>query len=343
MKYFSLFAGIGGFEAGIHTALPARKAHCVGYSEIDPHAIKIYSSHFPKHKNFGDITAIDAKELPRFDLLVGGFPCQSFSIAGMRKGFNDPRGQLFHHIARILRAKQPSRFILENVAGLLNHDGGRTFKAIIAALAAVGYRIQWLVCNSKNHGVPQHRERVFIIGHHRSIAQPKIFPQCGADMPPDPSPQKQGRSGIQCLYNGGYVNRKIHGIQGISPALVASAGSVPVIAVTNSSTREFGWKRIAPALCAGDFRNAKLVGRHTEKGYTDIRKLTPLECERLQGFPDQWTEGISDTQRYKCLGNAVTIPVVSWLIKALFRAAHGDAACQPATRPHALRQRGMRA
>lgn len=319
VKYFSLFSGIGGFEAGIHKALSGRKAHCVGFSEIYPYAIKTYATHFPKHRNFGDITKIKAKQLPNFELLVGGFPCQSFSIAGERRGFDDPRGQMFHHIVRILRAKRPSCFILENVTGLLNHDGGRTFKVIIAALAAVGYRVQWLVLDSQNHGVPQHRERVFIIGHHRSIAQPKIFPHGFADIPTRATHQAKHRSGIQQLFEGGYASKRIYGVNGVSPALVSSATTIPMIAVTNSSNREFGWRTISPTLCAGDFRNIKLVAEYSEKGYKNVRHLTPLEYERLQGFDDHWTAGLSDNQRYKCLGNAVTIPVIAWLVKQAFK------------------------
>lgn len=136
VKYLSLFSGIGGFEKGIHAALS--NAECVGYSEIDKHAIKVYQKHFPEHINFGDITKIKANRLPNFDLLVGGFPCQSFSIAGKRKGFADPRGQMFNHIARILRAKKPRCVLLENVKGLLNHDGGRTFKKSSPKLGNLG-------------------------------------------------------------------------------------------------------------------------------------------------------------------------------------------------------------
>ncbi len=170
-KYFSLFSGIGGFELGI-----GKKAKCVGYSEIDKHAISIYQKHFPKHTNYGDITKIDAETLPDFDLLVGGFPCQSFSIAGRRQGFEDTRGTLFFDIARIVRAKQPPLLLLENVKGLLSHDQGRTFTTIISALDELGYDLQWQVLNSKNFGVPQNRERVYIVGHLRGQAQPQIFP-----------------------------------------------------------------------------------------------------------------------------------------------------------------------
>ena len=176
MKYFSTFSGIGGFELGI-----GLDHECVGYSEIDKYANIIYKKHFPNHKNYGDITTIDAEQLPDFDLLVGGFPCQSFSIAGKRRGFEDTRGTLFFDLARILRATQPSLFVFENVKGLLSHDNGKTFSTIITTLNELGYDLQWQVLNSKNHGVPQNRERVFIIGHLRGTPRPEIFPLAGTD------------------------------------------------------------------------------------------------------------------------------------------------------------------
>lgn len=149
---------------------------CVGYSEIDKHAIKIYQKHFPTHKNYGDITQIDEKKLPDFDALVGGFPCQSFSIAGKRKGFDDTRGTMFFEICRILKQKQPRLVLFENVKGLLSHDQGRTFTTIIASLDELGYDLQWQLLNSKNFGVPQNRERVFIVGHLRGSRRPEVFP-----------------------------------------------------------------------------------------------------------------------------------------------------------------------
>lgn len=127
-------------------------------------------------RNFGDITTIDAGQLPDFDLLVGGFPCQAFSIAGKRQGFQDTRGTLFFDLARILQAKQPRYFIFENVKGLLSHDDGQTFKTIIEATSELGYDCQWQVLNSKDFGVPQNRERVFIVGHRRETKRPDVFP-----------------------------------------------------------------------------------------------------------------------------------------------------------------------
>ena len=187
MKYLSLFSGIGGFELGIHQAYESynksknerlqtkgnstsidsqyvqRAASCIGYSEIDKYAIQIYNKHF-NHKNYGDITQLPWEELSNFDLLVGGFPCPSFSIAGKRKGLQDKRGELIFDIIKGLKIKQPKMFLLENVKGLLSHDKGNTMEIICEALCEVGYVIDFEVLNSKNFGVAQNRERVFIVG-----------------------------------------------------------------------------------------------------------------------------------------------------------------------------------
>lgn len=174
IRYFSMFSGIGGFEVGIHSVLP--NAECVGFSEINKYAISIYQYHFPEHKNYGDATRIVPEQLPDFDLLVGGFPCQAFSIAGKRRGFEDTRGTLFFDIARIAKYKRPQHLVLENVAGLLSHDKGDTFETILATLDELGYDAEWEVLNSKNFGVPQNRERVFIVGSLRGSGGGKVFP-----------------------------------------------------------------------------------------------------------------------------------------------------------------------
>ena len=166
-----MFSGIGGFELG----MPA-EWECVGYSEIDKYAIQIYQKYFPNHKNYGDATKIISNELPDFDLLVGGFLCQAFSIAGKRKGFDDTRGTLFFDIARVLKDKRPRHFLLENVKGLLSHDFGKTFQTIIGVLTDLGYFVEWQVLNAKNFDVPQNRERVFIVGHFGKESRRKVFP-----------------------------------------------------------------------------------------------------------------------------------------------------------------------
>lgn len=162
MKYFSMFSGIGGFEL----SLP-NNYECVGYSEIEPRAIEVYKKHFPNHKNYGDATTIIHEQLPDFDILVGGFPCQAFSIAGKRGGFNDTRGTLFFEIARIIKHKNPSIVLLENVKGILSHDKGRTFETIIKTFDELGYDVEWCVFNSTDFGRPQSRPRVYIRGFIR--------------------------------------------------------------------------------------------------------------------------------------------------------------------------------
>lgn len=199
MRYLSLFSGIGGFELGIQQAyehiqdlFPSEELEheaestagmgqggmdgqhrpglgypvCVGYSEIDKYAIQIYGKHFSEHKNYGDITKIKSEDLPDFDLLCGGFPCQSFSIAGKRGGFGDTRGTLFFDICRIAKAKEPMFMLLENVKGLVSHDGGRTLEVILSSLQELGYYVNYEIRNSKDYGVPQNRERIFLLCKH---------------------------------------------------------------------------------------------------------------------------------------------------------------------------------
>ena len=166
IKFFDMFAGIGGFRSGLEAI---GGFECVGYCEIDKYAKQAYEAMYDTGGElyFDDARKIVPEQLPDFDLLVGGFPCQSFSIAGARKGFDDTRGTLFFEIARIAAVKKPKYLFLENVPGLLNHDSGRTFETNLRTLDELGYDVCWQVLNSKNFGVPQSRNRVFIIGYHR--------------------------------------------------------------------------------------------------------------------------------------------------------------------------------
>lgn len=250
IKYFSIFTGIGGFEVGMHNSKYKDELKCIGFSEVNENAISIYNRHFPRHRNFGDATRINAEELEDFSLFVGGFPCQTFSITGSRKGFADCRGTLFFEIARILAVKQPKYFLLENVLGLLSHDRGRTFRIILTIFNELGYDVSWQTYNSCHYGVPQNRERLFIKGYFRTKCGYEIFDVKGT--------------------------------------------------VTESEKRR-----------------EKLKQDKIESDDFIIRRLTPIECERLQGFEDDYTkygkngELISDSQRYKLLGNAVTTNVVT--------------------------------
>lgn len=162
MKYLSLFSGIGGFE------IPLEKMghESVGFSEIDQNAIDIYLKHFPNHKNYGNADTIIPSELPDFELLVGGFPCQSFSLAGERKGFDDTRGSQFFNIARIIKEKRPRYILLENVKGLLSHDSGRAFKVILSTLNELGYDTESMVLDGSDFKAGQ-RPRLFIYASYR--------------------------------------------------------------------------------------------------------------------------------------------------------------------------------
>jgi len=172
IKFIDLFSGMGGIRLGFEQAVNdmGYKAECILTSEIKPHAIKVHAQNFHDN-NIGDITKVDVKDIPEFDFLLAGFPCQAFSAAGKRHGFMDTRGSLFFEIERILKEKQPYGFILENVEGLVNHDKfnkqskiGRTLETIIHSLEDIGYKVTWDVLNSANFGLAQERKRVYIVG-----------------------------------------------------------------------------------------------------------------------------------------------------------------------------------
>lgn len=212
IKYLDLFAGIGGFRSGLTNAgdpfLP------VGYSEIDPYAKRAYEAIYqPKGElYFNDVRTIDPSALPDIDLICGGFPCQTFSLAGKRAGFADERGTLFFEIARIAEIKRPAFLLLENVPRLLSHDGGRTFAAMLHALDELGYNVAWQVLNSADHGVPQSRKRVLLVGFLRERCAGKILSFTDAN----PKTLVQKRGGAQ--------GDRIYGIEGLSCTLASGAG-----------------------------------------------------------------------------------------------------------------------
>ena len=175
MRFFDFFAGIGGFRLGMEMA----GHECVGHCEIDKYAQMSYAAmHRPKETEvfFDDIRTVDPADMPECEVYCGGFPCQSFSINGKRRGFEDTRGTLFFEIMRLAKERHPRFIFLENVKGLLNHDGGATFETIIATMEQLGYSVEWQVLNSRFFGVPQNRERVFIIGHFGGFGGRTVFP-----------------------------------------------------------------------------------------------------------------------------------------------------------------------
>lgn len=170
-----MFSGIGGFREGLTRA---GGFECVGHSEIDKYANRSYNALFETKGEWfvEDARKADPETMPEFQLLCGGFPCQAFSTAGSRKGFGDPRGTLFFELARLAEARKPEYLLFENVPGLLNHDGGRTFATILNTLDRLGYGVEWQCLNSKDFGVPQSRNRVYIIGYLDERCRGKVFP-----------------------------------------------------------------------------------------------------------------------------------------------------------------------
>lgn len=368
IRYFSMFTGVGGFELGIERAYSNQQSSrkfqdeqrrdrnineegrnvlsttstplCIGFSEIDKYANQLLAKRFPDIPNFGDCTKIEADKLPDFDMLCGGFPCQSFSIAGKRRGFQDTRGTMFFHIARILEVKRPKLVFLENVKGLLNHDKGKTFSTILQTLEELGYEVQWMVLNSKFFGVPQNRERVFIIGSLRGEPRPEILPFRQDDRKTFIQSREQ-TSNSGCIsaryYKQGnadtYVREigvAIDGSQAmrvynteLAPTLKGSGGgagaktglyAIPVLTPDRIEKRQNG-RRFKE-----DGEPAFTITQQDIHGVSDgfkIRRLTPIECERLQGFPDGYTEGFSDTQRYKMMGNTITTNVIEAIVKKI--------------------------
>ena len=380
MKFLDLFAGIGGFRLGMESA----GHECVGFCEVDKYARASYKA---IHNTEGeielhDITRVTDESIRRFgsvDVICGGFPCQAFSIAGHRRGFEDTRGTLFFEICRFASVLRPKYLFLENVRGLLNHDGGATFETIIRTLDELGYDVEWQVLNSKNFGVPQNRERVFIIGHLRGERTRNVFPISGESEQSDHQPPKIEIIGNTKNPNGTSKGTKsvVYGSGGVVGTLTATDYKEPKqVAIKQFGILQPNFNQcgvvyetdgIAPTIRAyqgGGLEPKIRVKEATSKGYAEaevgdsvnlshpnsktrrgrvgkqvantlltgesqgviepdfrIRKLTPRECWRLQGFPD-WAfdkaqEVNSNSQLYKQAGNSVTVNVIAAIAKEL--------------------------
>jgi len=360
-----MFSGIGGFDLALqnlgHTITDA--------VEIDKYARQIYQKNFPDVTIHNDATQLQVESLtshavlsPEKLIIVGGMPCQAFSIAGNRKGFDDTRGTLFFEIARLAEEIKPQIIFLENVPGLLSHDKGRTFATILKCLDEIGYDVQWQCFNSK-YFVPQNRNRIYIIANFRRGRRREVLPLGRLDekstkkikqsVEPDTEfiPVVNDRKGLRkveratCLDANYFKGHDYHGArtliyQEVKAVLTPDRAETrqvgrrfkedgePAFAVTTQDRHGVMIKNKPTEMIYFSNTNANMkqriqekesswtLGTGTDFGIKDgtkIRKLTPVECERLQGFPDNWTAGISDTQRYKCCGNAVTVPVVQWI------------------------------
>ena len=366
INLLDLFSGIGGFSLGVQQAGLDIGWH--GYSEIDKYANELFKRRFKDAEELGSITDVSYQSLrgKRLDLLTGGFPCQAFSIAGRRRGFEDTRGTLFFEIARILKDYikngQPIPCILlENVKGLLSHDSRRTFTTIYKVLADLNYTLECQVVNTRWF-LPQNRERIFIFGRYNgNPSGRKVFPIGKNDIQ-----IKNGEIKIVGHSGTGGQRGDVHSPNGIASCLSATDYKQPqqVLNQIGVIEKDSEATRVYDTSCARTIKNGGGMGAKTglyrvhnlqprtpnrpslktqsggsgalskKDGTTyclephnlqavegvqpKIRRLTPLECERLQGFPDNWTEGQSNTQRYKQCGNAVSVPVIKAIMEKIY-------------------------
>jgi DNA (cytosine-5)-methyltransferase 1 len=316
IKIIDLFAGVGGIRLGFTRAgakydLPIE---CVYTSEIDKYACQIYRKNFPddNHDPNNDITLCNERNLKDFNVLLAGFPCQAFSIAGKRGGFEDTRGTLFFDVARIIKERKPDAFLLENVKGLVNHKGGKTLETILNVLKNdLGYKsTKFKIINAKHYGVPQNRERIYIVGFRDGGG--------GFEFP-------DNKSVTTCI--GDIIEESE-----VDPRFYVSQVSLAGMKAHKERHKKkgngFGYEvkdleDVANAIVIGGMgkeRNLIIDDRLTnfepstnKKGKLNsefIRKMTPIEWERLQGFPDNWTDGVSNAQRYKQMGNSVAVPAI---------------------------------
>lgn len=323
MKLLDLFSGIGGFHKGFEKA--GFEFDWVGFSDIDKYASAVYKYRYPNAKELGDITSIrPERDLPdNIDILCGGFPCQAFSVAGRRKGFEDTRGTLFFEIARILRhfrdtEKPIPYFVLENVKGLLSHDDGRTFAIIYRVLTDIGYTVECQLLNTR-WVLPQNRERIYIVGHFGRGSGCKVFP-IGEDGKVHNNNSSRSKSETKlcgAITTGEGTRRESNFVK------VKKLKQIGVVGKDTIATRIYDPSGISSTLTDGGGMGAKTGLYKVNKL---IRRLTPVECMRLQGFPDDWNEkgildnkvvDISDTQRYRQAGNAVSVPIVSMVAERI--------------------------
>jgi DNA (cytosine-5)-methyltransferase 1 len=285
LRFIDLFCGIGGFRY----AADSFGMTCVFSSDLDKYCQDAYESNF-KERPFGDITTIDPLSIPDHDVLLGGFPCQPFSIIGERRGFSDARGTLFFNIAAILKAKKPKAFVLENVKQLAGHNHGRSIRRIVSILNDLGYHTEWRVLNALDFGLPQKRERVFLVGIAESDSP------FSWEFPPVPM-----KSLTEVLEK--KVDKKHFASPRITKKRLAAHRPAcrPAIWHENKSGNVTSYP-FSCALRAGASYNYLLVDGK--------RRLTPREMLRLQGFPDTFKIVTNDHQTRKQAGNAVPVPMV---------------------------------
>lgn len=315
MKFIDLFCGLGGFRV----AFEGCGCECVFSSDIDKYARETYRSNFGEYPT-GDITKVDAKDIPDHDILCAGFPCQPFSIAGRRLGFEDTRGTLFFDVLRILKEKRPKAFFLENVAGLCNHDGGKTIATIINCLKDIDYEPFFKVINAKDVGYPQNRSRWYCVGFDK-----KRYPEIGEDYQFEFPKEQPLKYTVDSL-----LEEEASSDYGITVAakrnIEAFLGEfqenerydenhVLLANEIRPSRCNFRCDGISPCLTA----KMGTGGSNVPVIVSKMRKLTERECLRIMGYPDSYQIKKNYSQSYKQIGNSVVVPIISDIAKELVK------------------------
>lgn len=308
MKFVSLFSGIGGIDLGLDRV----GMTCVAQVEIDPHARGVLAHHWPHVPKLEDVRDVNAKSVPRCDLLAGGSPCQGFSVAGRRAGLADDRSGLWWEFSRIIGELAPSWVLVENVDGLLSANCGRDFRAVVGSMVERGYCVGWRVFDAQYFGLAQHRERVFIVGHLGT----------------------NPRLPAEILFESACLSRGAEKSGGMRNQIAGKRGV--------GSASAFDWQSggdsrgLNPRPYTSALSKSQVPAVHD--GVNDVRRLMPIECERLQGFPDNHTaisngKPQSDSRRYQQLGNAAPVPVVEWIAKRIAIAAGISECASPPAAP----------
>ena len=315
MRMLDLFSGIGGFHKGFEQA--GYEFEWVGFSEIDKYASAVYRHRFPEAVELGDITAIQPGDLPKIDLITFGSPCQDFSIAGKRAGAKEgTRSSLVWQAIRLITECKPRFFVWENVKGTFSSNSGADFWAIIQAFTNIGgYRLEWQLINTRWF-LPQNRERIYLVGYIGDRSGSKVFPIGETDVRNSKLEKQRESDGQHCKTLTARGAGEYHAGMQLVDVIDEGLKQIGTIGKDSEATRVYDTSGIARTIKNGGGMGAKTGLYQTN---SSIRRLTPVECCRLQGFPDDWNEfgefdgevvPMSDTQRYKQAGNAVTVNVV---------------------------------
>lgn len=299
LTFGSLFTGVGGFDLGFERA----GMKCAWQCEIDSHARKVLDRRWAEVRKFEDVRDVTGNDAESVDVIAGGFPCQDVSVAGRRAGFAGERSGLWFEFARVISELKPRWVVIENVPGLLSSNRGRDFETVPGTLVEFGYGVSWRILDAQFFGVPQRRRRVFIVGSFGNGRAAEILferKRLRGDIAPSGGEGEKYPGSIANCITAREGQRMNETVETLIPVMDFHYGEVRLQenGTTPTLTSHYG---------SG--------GNNT--AFVDVRRLTPVECCRLQGFPDDWNDNVSDTQRYKQMGNAVCVNVAEWIGKRI--------------------------